>query len=422
MAESSKGSRAHGDKGEVDEENRFIRVEKRKAPRSYYRTDKSPERASRRQKSPVPGCIGDRDEQRKWFKEGKCLLCGSRNHKRIDCGLFDKLRVRSDFGQRESARKKSSQRPKGTTSTSAPSKAGGGQVSGSNDRKRQRSGTESGVTPESKCATTRKPPVKADITWGQQTRIIHLTNGRPLKKGENDELELKLNKIFCEDAEKGNPSPLIDSWKWRFHSVEVKLPTYTNVCGLKELLTDFLVETEEEFEKSRVVLHHLVGCVSEIMESMTDQGFSVLVERHKKTKGYEGRFEFHRQVTTLKTGGALIEIVVEESLMERFNNDGASIRLGTSGLVKFEDRTESRTTKKAEEEIEDVRKQLLVKDKERTTLQDRLVVLETARATAEVSSVMDAMALDEEGVKGTKKDGSSQGEPSKENRPRTTRR
>jgi hypothetical protein len=144
----------------------------------------------------------------------------------------------------------------------------------------------------------------------------------------------------------------------------------------------FLVESEEQFEASRVVLHHYSGCLSETMKSVNDDGLKILIEMQRIKRKYDGRFEFLRRITDLQRG-SLIEIVVEEKLVESFAKDGNTLRIGTSGLVVFEDRTAPKKSAKAEQELEETKRLLRELEEKQKTLQRQVDAQKAAEAEKE---------------------------------------
>jgi hypothetical protein len=242
--------------------------------------------------------------------------------------------------------------------------------------KRQRSeGSASGVTPDAKrLASARQVP------WGQKKVHIRHKDTRALKREENEELEHKMNTWAILAATRGDSFPQIDEWRWRIHSVEVKVPAASDAMALAAFLSEkgFLVESE----RSRVILHHYSGCLSETMKTVNDDGIKILLEMQRIKRKYDGRFEFLRRITDLHKG-SLIEIVVEEKLVESFAKDGNALRIGTSGLVVFEDRTAPKKSAKAEQELEETKKLLQELEERQKTLQRQVDAQKAAEAEKE---------------------------------------
>jgi hypothetical protein len=59
---------------------------------------------------------------------------------------------------------------------------------------------------------------------------------RSLKREENEELEHKMNTWAIVAATRGDNFPQIDEWRWRIHSVEVKVPTASDAMALAAFL------------------------------------------------------------------------------------------------------------------------------------------------------------------------------------------
>ena len=225
---------------------------------------------------------------------------------------------------------------------------------------------------------------------------IRHKDGKALKRGENDELEYKMNTWAVVAASRGEAFPLIDDWRWMVHSVEVKCPSMTEAKNLADFLKgkDYLVETHAEYEHSRVVLHHYIGCVSETMKMVNDDGFRALIEMERKRRKYDGRFEFFRRVTDLQRG-ALIELVVEEKLVECFETDGATLRLGTSGLVAFENRTAKKKAGREEKMLEETKRQLEELEARKIELQRTIANQEAAKQAEANTGGLEGLDLQE---------------------------
>jgi hypothetical protein len=236
-----------------------------------------------------------------------------------------------------------------------------------------------------RCHPGRKRLASARLVpWGQKKVHIRHKDARSLKREENEELEHKMNTWAIVAATRGDNFPQIDEWRWRIHSVEVKVPTASDAMALAAFLSEkgFLVESEERFEASRVILHHYSGCLSETMKSVNDDGLKILIEMQRIKRKYDGRFEFLRRITDLHKG-TLIEIVVEEKLVESFEKDGNALRIGTSGLVVFEDRTAPKKSAKAEQELEETKKLLQELEERQKTLQRQVDAQKAAEAEKE---------------------------------------
>jgi hypothetical protein len=324
----------------------------------------------------APRKIGSSRDRERWFHEGKCLLCGSKNHQRRQCALWDE----SQYKAAEAGRA-STTTARGTVRPLPPPPAGTATRAGpSTATKRQRSeGSTSGVTPEAKRLASARP-----VPWGQKKVHIRHKDMRSLKREENEELEHKMNTWAIVAATRGDNFPQIDEWRWRIHSVEVKVPTASDAMALAAFLLEkgFLVESEERFEASRVILHHYSGCLSETMKSVNDDGLKILIEMQRIKRKYDGRFEFLRRITDLQKG-TLIELVVEEKLVESFAKDGNALRIGTSGLVVFEDRTAPRKSAKVEQELEETKMLLQELEEKQKTLQRQVDAQKAAEAEKE---------------------------------------
>jgi hypothetical protein len=118
------------------------------------------------------------------------------------------------------------------------------------------------------------------------------------------------------------------------------------------------------------------------MKSVNDDGLKILIEMQRIKRKYDGRFEFLRRITDLQKG-TLIELVVEEKLVESFAKDGNALRIGTSGLVVFEDRTAPKKSAKAEQELEETKKLLQELEERQKTLQRQVDAQKAAEAEKE---------------------------------------
>jgi hypothetical protein len=363
----------------------------------------------RRTRSPGrPSRIGGAADKKRWYREGRCCLCGSASHKRWGCNLYDPAKERygpydkdgnrrsreAPRGAAMSARRPLPPPPRPTPPQPRPAKRG-------------RPDGPSGVTPDGK--RTVRPPCPAP--WGQQTLHVRHADGKPLKRDECCELEYKWNTWAVVAVTRGESFPLIDSWRWFVHSVEVKSPSRTEAENLAVFLQGkgYMVESQAQFEASKVILHHYVGCVSETMKKMNDEGVRILIEGERIRRKYEGRFEFFRKVADLQLG-ALIEIVVEEKLVDIFEKDGAVLRLGTSGLTKFEDRTEKKKARRTRTELEENTRQLEMLTARNEELQRQIAMEEAVQGAQQAQQSLATMGIQE-------KDGGNVADPAAANAP-----
>jgi hypothetical protein len=82
----------------------------------------------------------------------------------------------------------------------------------------------------------------------------------------------------------------------------VKVPTASDTMAMGAFLMEkgFLVESKEHFKKSRVILHHYLGCLCKTMKLVNDDKLKVLIEMQCIKCGYNGRFKFLRRITDLQ--------------------------------------------------------------------------------------------------------------------------
>jgi len=95
----------------------------------------------------------------------------------------------------------------------------------------------------------------------------------------------------------------------------------------------------------------------------------------KETKGYDGKFEFLRKLHDTPQG-AMLELVAEEKLVAAFKSDGASVRLCSAGLVRFNDPTKMKKVRRSGAKFQMVCAQIEEHEQVGQRLNKRLVEVE----------------------------------------------
>ncbi len=339
-----------------------------------------------------------------WRKRGACLSCGSSAHRIKDCSLtpsspssttsssttkappagtpktakaadpvdprayrdYDKEKKSSyaDTAAKGSSKSKAEQ-------DSKPS--GSGKSRGA---KRSRDPAPTGQTPPAK---TAKNFSYAKATAGAIELVILNEDEGHIEVKQHDRLKMLVEELWIQQLEKDQDLVAIDKWSYTYKMATVHVADSASAAMVateaKKLKLVLKSRAQVEAERRPTVI--LTGLITGPAAKRERQEIERFLKAEVNRMAIPGRLQFYQGVPT-KAGNLLLRIIVDDFAEERLKQLDYQLRVGASGLVKFEDERASKKVdqrsraiklERLQAEIEQGREQLKAKCKALRELQ-----------------------------------------------------
>ncbi len=301
------------------------------------------------------GVAAKKQQQQRYYAEGRCFSCGKVGHKKVDCPN-NKTGGKYPSGKEGKPSQKSATTtgpgaatttgPDAATTTITTETSAGATVETptpgtSKDasdtvqergKKRGRTTESTGFTPAAKLFKFPRP----NFAWSQQVLVVRQGDGTPLSQEASDDYEQRF--VYgCFKAMQAGETPIrMDSWVRKSFGIMISTPTRQDANKVRVSLEKqgFLVQTEQEYRASFSPTTLYSGLIVGVGAGMfTAEMVNLVLSHFKKERQLNGRFEHVRSIST-KNGNLIVEILADEKVSEAFEEQGCTLYMGSS-LVQF---------------------------------------------------------------------------------------
>ena len=130
----------------------------------------------------------------------------------------------------------------------------------------------------------------------------------------------------------------VENWQWFPDRVEATVKTLADYEGLKGFAArqKLRVMTKQTWELQQKKKYLYTGHLKPITAKLSVEKLNLFVGRYQKEEKIEGQLRITRVLTVLPGNmGTLVQAEADEDAMKRWKDLDFSIRIGSSGLVKF---------------------------------------------------------------------------------------
>jgi hypothetical protein len=321
-----------------------------------------------------------------WFREGRCLVCGSEKHRRAVCpSAVSSPKPGRGPGQTATA-------PKGSKGFQNPSGPNikphvgqpGASGSGVQGEKRGRAATPhvpSGFTPPMKKASrsTSKNSRTSRFTYAQtasgawELAILQKDGKSHISKKDFEDIQVKMNEAFFISLEKGERVPSVNSWNYTPRVAVVAFTCAESRDAVATSVTDMgfaLRELGELMEERRPTMI-LSGLITGPTAGLGDEKFPILLKQQKQLHKIDGRLEVQDTFLT-KGDNRIIRLLVDDVAMEGMKQLGYELFFAMSGAVLFQEQQKSSTRKSAPSDHSKLEGELAEIQRQRSALQEKM--------------------------------------------------
>ena len=224
----------------------------------------------------------------------------------------------------------------GSAESSGPGQKTASAANSSVSKKRARDLTPSGLTPPA------KRPLRtfsyASATAGAVELAIVTKDMAHCRREDFNKLREVTEEAYLEEIDKGEELLSVDKWLYTFKVASVHVADKRTYDVLKGLtgplgLTVMPMAELEEMRKPTTILTGLVtGPAAQKDRACLDKFLAAELRRLR----IQGRVEIYQTIPT-RAGNLLLKVVVDEDAKEELKASDFSLRIGASGLVKFQD-------------------------------------------------------------------------------------
>ena len=314
---------------------------------------------------PHPSTAGvSNDVWRLWRKQGRCLMCGSESHRVAECSLNARTptstataRTPQTAGARAKgppygSKSSDANRPKGILASRGnqrtgepmskfPQTAVDKRSTGSDvdSRKRGRDSVPTGETPPAKRTTNTKRHTYAQAASGAlEMAIVNKDRVHCSWKGFS-QLRLFAEERFLQQLERGVVPLAVDKWDYNTHWATVHASDDASLAELRNVASKLNLQLVPKAEMEAIRKPTVVYCG--LIQGPTAKHSKEVLERllkfEKERNKIPGRLDYISVTPVARSENVLMRIVVDTDAEARMKELDGCLRLGASGLVKFED-------------------------------------------------------------------------------------
>ena len=206
-----------------------------------------------------------------------------------------------------------------------------------------------------------------------------------------------------------NVVPLsIEGWNYTSHFATCYVADQESVVSLDEVVKSagFILERKETLVAERKPVTILTGLLQGPAAKRERNEIERFLKFEQARVKIPGRIEFYSSIPIKRSGNTLLRIAVDDDAFSRMKEVDFQLRIGASGLVRFEDERASKKTNKQTREVKIHELETSIHD-----LKNKLVTLAKEKRELEKSETESVASL---GLSGLNVGESSKGEPTKE--------
>ena len=342
--------------------------------------------------------------RRYWRKRGFCLGCGAADHRIKDCPVptpststapnaasktssanapgTSKTAKKADSGDsrayRDYNKKKLSYASAAATGSSSDSRVKPNSDGKDRGAKRTRDSAPTGLTPPAKTARNFS---YAKATAGAIEMVALNCEGGHVSKKDFDELEKLVAKLWSDQFEKGEDTVAVDKWTYTTKMATIFVADSRSV---KQVVNEadklgIALRSRAEVEAERRPTVILTGLITGQAAKCERPEIERFLKAEVKRVSIPGRLHYFQAYNT-KGDNQLLKIIVDDEAEERLKELDYQLRMGASGLVKFQD---ERASKKVDQRSRKIRLEQLQTEIERESkgLREKMKLLRDLERT-----------------------------------------
>ncbi|MEO0804544.1 MAG: hypothetical protein AAFY57_20100, partial [Cyanobacteria bacterium J06642_2] len=238
--------------------------------------------------------------------------------------------------------------------------------------KRSRDPAPTGQTPPAKSARghsyAKAPPSAIEM-------IALNCEGGHVSKKDFVKLEELVDKLWDAQFEKDEDTVAVDKWNYttKLASIFIADERSVEMVAKEAEKLDITLKSREAVEAERKPTVILSGLITGQAAKRERQEIERFLKAEVKRMAIPGRLHFFQSHTT-KGGNLLLKIIVDDEAEERLKELDYQLRMGASGLVKFED---DRAGKKVDQRSRKIRLEQLLTEiqREKEGLKEKMKLL-----------------------------------------------